>query len=514
MDVLTAWAATNPAVARLLWVLVLVLATLLVWLFFFCCYSWNQRSSPSMERYLAVMVKRSKSKAPAKTAEFLIHLDFAQEFQQQEQQNPICLPDSSNQNQRPLKKEAFVCLGQCMPDLRSCRFPMRKKKPKEKAAACVQSEEAVVKEPPCHSVRKRKRRPLKAAVETVTAATSQKRQLHPCCCTSIREESRREEQLCSPDQCRSDSRDTAGRRRAPAELERLWRSSQRPCGEHPECWMTMEEVKDRPKRRPLVRAASEESSSDVGSISYTPSPGDTLPWNLPKHHRIKRSKSASENVLDPADRAVIRIAVQPLPITYSQKSSNVQTADPTPAHAEHLPQATKPRHDPYSDRDREGSDRDGTPMTTAEPPPSDNSGSDSATTHALLQDEVTSGPTLELFTDTEPAKPQVTTAITQHKMYPYERQSWTHRDSYFALNKVTVKINPMNRNGVNLQSYPTTHNTVTSVSLIRQRQDRFYDEGIIGSAENINEWRSRGRVFSLVMCGTAAWPCAQSLQPE
>ncbi|KAK5883211.1 hypothetical protein CesoFtcFv8_019569 [Champsocephalus esox] len=69
----------------------------------------------------------------------------------------------------------------------------------------------------------------------------------------------------------------------------------------------MEEVKDRPKRR-LVRAASEESSSDVGALGYTPSPGDTLPWNLPKHHRIKRSKSASENVLDPADRAVIRIA--------------------------------------------------------------------------------------------------------------------------------------------------------------------------------------------------------------
>lgn len=53
MDILTAWAVTNPAAARLLWVLVLVLATLLVWLFFFCCYSWNQRSSPSLERYLA-----------------------------------------------------------------------------------------------------------------------------------------------------------------------------------------------------------------------------------------------------------------------------------------------------------------------------------------------------------------------------------------------------------------------------------------------------------------------------
>lgn len=53
MDTLAAWAITNPAVARLLWVLVLVLATLLIWLLFFCCYSRNQSSSTSLERYLA-----------------------------------------------------------------------------------------------------------------------------------------------------------------------------------------------------------------------------------------------------------------------------------------------------------------------------------------------------------------------------------------------------------------------------------------------------------------------------
>lgn len=66
----------------------------------------------------------------------------------------------------------------------------------------------------------------------------------------------------------------------------------------------MEEVSE-PKKKPLVRASSEETSSDP---SHSPSPGDTLPWNLPKHHRIKRSKSASGDVLDPAERAVIRIA--------------------------------------------------------------------------------------------------------------------------------------------------------------------------------------------------------------
>lgn len=69
----------------------------------------------------------------------------------------------------------------------------------------------------------------------------------------------------------------------------------------------MEEVSERSRRRPLVRAASEDSA-DLGSVGSSPSPGDTLPWNLPKHHRLKRSKSASENVLDPAERAVIRIA--------------------------------------------------------------------------------------------------------------------------------------------------------------------------------------------------------------
>ncbi|KAG8004859.1 hypothetical protein GBF38_010671 [Nibea albiflora] len=211
MDILTAWVVTNPAVARLLWVLALVLATLLVWLFFFCCYSWNQSSSPSLERYLAVMTKHSKSKAPTQ----------------------------------------------------------RKKKPKEKPAAPIQSEEAVVKEsvavgqePPCPAVRKRKRRPLKVRMETVTAVRSQK---------------------------------------------------------------TMEEVKDKPKRRPLVRAASEESTSDLSSMTYSPSPGDTLPWNLPKHHRIKRSKSASGDVLDAAERAVIRIAVR-----FSLRLSECASAAPPP----------------------------------------------------------------------------------------------------------------------------------------------------------------------------------------
>lgn len=49
----------------------------------------------------------------------------------------------------------------------------------------------------------------------------------------------------------------------------------------------------------------EENDEGRGSV---PCPGDTLPWNLSKHQRVKRSKSASGDVLDPAERAVIRIA--------------------------------------------------------------------------------------------------------------------------------------------------------------------------------------------------------------
>ncbi|XP_061463226.1 plectin isoform X6 [Rhineura floridana] len=67
-----------------------------------------------------------------------------------------------------------------------------------------------------------------------------------------------------------------------------------------------EVMSSRRKEKPKM---AEESSSG-GSSGGSPSPGDTLPWNLPKHQRSKRTKAASGNgtVLDPAERAVIRIA--------------------------------------------------------------------------------------------------------------------------------------------------------------------------------------------------------------
>lgn len=48
------------------------------------------------------------------------------------------------------------------------------------------------------------------------------------------------------------------------------------------------------------------SLKDEGTSDRTP--GDTLPWNLSKYQKVRRSKSASAEVLDPAERAVIRIA--------------------------------------------------------------------------------------------------------------------------------------------------------------------------------------------------------------
>lgn len=59
-----------------------------------------------------------------------------------------------------------------------------------------------------------------------------------------------------------------------------------------------------------VRSVAVAEGSSNGS-SGSPSPGDTLPWNLGKTQRSRRSGGGSVGngtVLDPAERAVIRIA--------------------------------------------------------------------------------------------------------------------------------------------------------------------------------------------------------------
>ncbi|CAB1428370.1 unnamed protein product [Pleuronectes platessa] len=195
MDLLTAWAATDPAVARLLWVLALVLATLLVWLLFFCCYGWNQSSSSSLEKYLAVTTKRSKSKAPTQRSSFTcIDLHVADRYECCRSAEEHCaLIVRDKLEGLPEMSGALCPVGTDTPT-RSSSFcggtkRHRKKKPKVKPAASVPLEEKVEEEvevkevevevvkevsvvvghePPRPAVRKRKRRPLKAGMETVT----------------------------------------------------------------------------------------------------------------------------------------------------------------------------------------------------------------------------------------------------------------------------------------------------------------------------------------------------------
>ncbi|XP_055745835.1 dystonin-like isoform X6 [Salvelinus fontinalis] len=52
---------------------------------------------------------------------------------------------------------------------------------------------------------------------------------------------------------------------------------------------------------------SDEDDYSLKSGSVSPAPGDTLPWNLPRHQRHKRQIQGG-SVLDPAERAVLRIA--------------------------------------------------------------------------------------------------------------------------------------------------------------------------------------------------------------
>lgn len=63
--------------------------------------------------------------------------------------------------------------------------------------------------------------------------------------------------------------------------------------------------------RSCVSEPSFRSERSGGSLSPCTSglvgpPGDTLPWNLSKHERRKRK--SQDSVLDPAERAVVRVA--------------------------------------------------------------------------------------------------------------------------------------------------------------------------------------------------------------
>lgn len=77
-------------------------------------------------------------------------------------------------------------------------------------------------------------------------------------------------------------------------------------------WSEMESSDDDTlSERSCASEPSFRSERSGGSLSPCPSglvglPGDTLPWNLSKHERRKRKSQNS--VLDPAERAVVRVA--------------------------------------------------------------------------------------------------------------------------------------------------------------------------------------------------------------
>lgn len=82
------------------------------------------------------------------------------------------------------------------------------------------------------------------------------------------------------------------------------------CMSHWDCPLCVMQVMATGRRERHRELSLRDEISNEKSIP--PCPGDTLPWNLSKHQRVKRSKSASAEVLDPAERAVIRIAGGPL----------------------------------------------------------------------------------------------------------------------------------------------------------------------------------------------------------
>uniref|UniRef100_A0A673HIJ4 Plectin-like n=1 Tax=Sinocyclocheilus rhinocerous TaxID=307959 RepID=A0A673HIJ4_9TELE len=225
MDALQDWALVYPALARELWVIVLVLATVLVWSLFFCCWG-NQSSTSPLERYLSAMERQSKTKHQSqrkKAAKDKKSVSAALLNEGIVRVIKLATP-LSQEKQKTKEKEKHE----------------KKTEDEEEKKAGKDEKEEEKEEKPSTTVRKRNRRHLKVTIApgTVTSASA-------------------------------------------------------------------EQVMSGGRRRVLERSASEESASDLSS---SPFPGDTLPWNLPKHQRVKRSKSASGDVLDPAERAVIRIA--------------------------------------------------------------------------------------------------------------------------------------------------------------------------------------------------------------
>ncbi|XP_053347946.1 plectin a isoform X1 [Clarias gariepinus] len=382
MDALHDWVLTYPAPARLVWVLALVLATLLVWSLFFCC--WETRNSVSpLERYLSAMKKNSKTKhqnqrkkkqkeksltsalvndgivgmitlatPPTQEKQMVLKTQKKEKKQtelkvlkeeKEEKENAVKeekqkavkaenLKVIKEEKQKATKQEKHnVVKEEKQKAAKEKEKLVKEEKPKavkedkqkvvkeekqklvkkkvvkeEKEKAIKEEKQKAVKEEKQTAVKEEKQTAVKGEKQTAvkgekqTAVKGEKQTVvKEEKQKTIREEKEKVVKEEKPEKQGEQENPTKVRKRNKRRLK-VTIAPETTTFESAEKAMS---VTSRPRLR--ERSASEESRSELCSSAL---PGDTLPWNLPKHQRVKRSKSASGDVLDPAERAVIRIA--------------------------------------------------------------------------------------------------------------------------------------------------------------------------------------------------------------
>ncbi|KAG9278925.1 plectin-like [Astyanax mexicanus] len=272
MDALQDWALAHPAPARLLWVMVLVLATLVVWSFFFCC--WDVRSVSPLETYLAVAKKSSKLK----------HQNQRKKKPKDKTVTSALVNDGivgmiSLAATPTLEKQKITEEKKEKKQVEDVKTDKKGKQEKKKQVEDVKKDEKVKQEKK-KQVEDNKEKEVEEIKEENKVQQKEKQ------VEKLKEEKKQAEEE-KPATVRKRNKRHLKVTIAPGTV------TSEPA----------EKAMSRPRLR--ERSASEESPSE---LSASPLPGDTLPWNLAKHQRVKRSKSASGDVLDPAERAVIRIA--------------------------------------------------------------------------------------------------------------------------------------------------------------------------------------------------------------
>ncbi|KAB5530762.1 hypothetical protein PHYPO_G00133130 [Pangasianodon hypophthalmus] len=299
MNALHDWVLAYPAPARLLWVLALVLATLLVWSLFFCC--WENRSSVSpLERYLSAMKKNSKTKHQSQRKKKQKERSVTSALVNDGIVGMITLATPPTQEKqmalkgekKEKKPKALKALKEENKEEKQKVEKEEKQKPvkEEKQKVVKEEKQKVLKEEKQKAVKEEKQKAVKEEKQKVVKEEKQK---------AVKEEKQKvitEEKAEKQDELENS---TTVRKRNKRRLK-VTIAPEAITFESAENAMS---VTPRPRLR--ERSASEESRSELCSSAF---PGDTLPWNLAKHQRVKRSKSASGDVLDPAERAVIRIA--------------------------------------------------------------------------------------------------------------------------------------------------------------------------------------------------------------